>query len=220
MNGSLTILIAEDHMLIREAWSFMLSSDPRFRVIADTNDGEEAVRLTRELEPDIVILDLSIKRMGSVEVAGLIREHSPNSKILAVSMHARPAHIRSIMQSGAMGCITKNSGSYEMFKAIMAIHEGREYICDEIKDALSELLITGNGDQSGVNTLSQREIEIISHIKNGESSKEIAANLHISKKTIEVHRYNIMKKLGLKNVAALVNYVNNYQLELDERLTM
>lgn len=218
MKETLTILIAEDHTLVREAWSFMLNSDSRFEVIAETSDGEKAVELAQLLQPDVVLLDISFGRLSDIEIAGIIRQQAPASRILGVA--TKPAHVRRLMQSGVMGCITKNSSSQEMFEAIMEICNGREYICTEIKNILAEIMISGRTDQARVNSLSAREIEVISHIKDGESSKEIAKELNISRKTIEVHRYNIMKKLGLKNVAALVNYVNNYQLELEERYAM
>jgi len=102
-----------------------------------------------------------------------------------------------------------------MFKAIIEIHNGRKYICDEIKNILSEQMLNGDEHTSGLNSLSQREIEIISFIKKGHSSKEIADILSLSAKTIEVHRYNLMKKLNLRNTAALVNYINNSELGFD-----
>src|SRR5689334_12601626 len=136
MTEKITILIAEDHSLVREAWAYMLNNDPRFRVIAETADGNEAIELSRQLKPDVVILDINLK------------------------------------------------------------------------------------GKSGINAVSQREVEVIEEIKKGHSSKEIAETLHISKKTIEVHRYNIMRKLNLRNVASLVNYVNHSQLDLDERFAV
>ena len=114
-----------------------------------------------------------------------------------------------------MGYVTKNSSREEMFKAIMEIQHGRKYICEEIKNILSDQVISGLDEQGGLNSLSQREIEIISYIRKGHSSKEIAEALEISVKTVEVHRYNILKKLNLKNAAALVNFVNNSQLQFE-----
>ena len=101
-----------------------------------------------------------------------------------------------------------------MFKDIIEVYNGKKYVCEEIKNILSEQVISGEDQQSGLNALSQREIEIISFIKKGFSSKEIADALSISVKTVEVHRYNILKKLNLKNAAALVNFINNSQLDL------
>ena len=211
----ITILIADDHTLVRETWSFILNTDERFKVIAESGSGEEAVELAKQLRPNIVIMDINLPGMNGIEATQLIRKYSPASKILGVSLHTQPTYARKMIQKGAMGYVTKNSSREEMFKAIMEVQNGRRYICDEIKNILSEQVINGEDQNSGLNALSQREIEIINFIKKGFSSKEIAENLDISVKTVEVHRYNVLKKLNLKNSAALVNYINNSQLEFE-----
>jgi len=211
----ITILIADDHTLVRETWSFILNTDPRFNVIAESGSGEDAVELAKQLRPNIVIMDINLPGINGIEATQLIRKVSPNSKILGVSLHTQPTYARKMMQKGAMGYVTKNSSREEMFKAILEIHEGKKYVCDEIKNILSEQVISGEEQSNGVNSLSQREIEIIKYIKKGNSSKEIADELNISVKTVEVHRYNILKKLNLKNAAALVNFINNSQLDME-----
>jgi DNA-binding NarL/FixJ family response regulator len=204
----INILVVDDHTLIRETWSFILNTDPRFSVVAESSSGEEAVEVANKLRPNIVIMDINLPGMNGIEATQLIRKYSPGSKILGVSLHTQPTYARKMIQNGAMGYVTKNSSREEMFKALMEIHNGRKYICDEIKNILSEQVINGEDAQTGLNALSQREIEIIAYIKKGFSSKEIADALHISVKTVEVHRYNILKKLNLKNAASLVNYIN------------
>ncbi|HEV7333841.1 MAG TPA: response regulator transcription factor [Flavisolibacter sp.] len=211
----ITILIADDHTLVRETWSFILNTDERFSVVAECGSGEEAVELAKQLRPNIVIMDINLPGMNGIEATQLIRKFSPASRILGVSLHTQPTYARKMIQKGAMGYVTKNSSREEMFKAITEIQAGRRYICEEIKNILSEQVINGEDQQSGLNALSQREIEIINFIKKGFSSKEIAESLDISVKTVEVHRYNILKKLNLKNSAALVNYINNSQLEFE-----
>lgn len=211
----ITILIADDHTLVRETWSFILNTDERFTVIAESGNGEDAVELAKQLRPNIVIMDINLPGMNGIEATQLIRKYSPASRILGVSLHTQPTYARKMIQKGAMGYVTKNSSREEMFRAITEIQEGRRYICDEIKNILSEQIINGDEQQGGLNSLSQREIEIINFIKKGFSSKEIAENLDISVKTVEVHRYNILKKLNLKNSAALVNYINTSQLEFE-----
>jgi two-component system invasion response regulator UvrY len=211
----ITILIADDHTLVRETWSFILNTDPRFNVIAESGSGEEAIELAKKLRPNIVIMDINLPGMNGIEATQQIRKFSPGSRILGVSLHTQPTYARKMMQKGAMGYVTKNSSREEMFKAILEIQAGKKYVCDEIKNILSEQVISGDDPQTGLNSLSQREIEIISYIKKGNSSKEIADALNISVKTVEVHRYNILKKLNLKNAAALVNFINNSQLDFD-----
>lgn len=211
----ITILIADDHTLVRETWSFILNTDERFKVIAECGSGEDAVEQAKQLRPNIVIMDINLPGMNGIEATQLIRKYSPASRILGVSLHTQPTYARKMIQKGAMGYVTKNSSREEMFKAIVEVQAGRRYICDEIKNILSEQVINGDEQPAGLNALSQREIEIINFIKKGFSSKEIAENLDISVKTVEVHRYNVLKKLNLKNSAALVNYINNSQLEFE-----
>lgn len=211
----ITILIADDHTLVRETWSFIFNSDPRFTVVAESGSGEEAVELAKKLRPNVIIMDINLPGINGIEATQQIRKFSPASRILGVSLHTQPTYARKMIQKGAMGYVTKNSSRDEMFKAIMEIQNGKKYICDEIKNILSEQVISGEDTQAGLNSLSQREIEIIAFIKKGNSSKEIADALTISVKTVEVHRYNILKKLNLKNAAALVNFINNSQLDFE-----
>ena len=208
----ITILITEDHTLIRQTWNFLLNSDPRLQVIADCGSGEEAVEIAGKMRPDVVIMDINLRGISGIEATPLIRKYSPGSKILGVSLHSQPAYARKMIQQGAMGYVTKNSSGEEMIKAIVEVHNNRKYICDEIKSILSEQMVNGDSPSEGLNSLSKREIDIIGYIKQGFSSREIADSINISVKTVEVHRYNILKKLKMKNVAALVNYINNSQL--------
>ena len=205
----ITILIADDHTLVRETWSFILNTDPRFTVVAESGTGEEAVELAKKLRPNIVIMDINLPGINGIEATQQIRKFSPGSRILGVSLHTQPTYARKMMQKGAMGYVTKNSSREEMFKAILEIQAGKKYICDEIKNILSEQVISGDDPQTGLNSLSQREIEIISYIKKGDSSKEIADSLSISVKTVEVHRYNILKKLNLKNSPKKILKISN-----------
>lgn len=202
----ITILIADDHKLIRETWSFILNSDARFNVIAQCSNGEEAVQLAQQLRPKVVLLDINMTPMSGIEATEQIRKFSPSSKIIGVSMHSQPAYVKKLLKLGAHGYVTKNSPQQEMFEAILEVSKGNRFICSEVKTILSEQAF--DDDTNGANALSGRELEIIKQIKNGLSSKEIATELNISLKTVEVHRHNILKKLNLKNSAALVNYIN------------
>jgi DNA-binding NarL/FixJ family response regulator len=123
-------------------------------------------------------------------------------------MHAMPAYARRMFQMGARGYVTKNSSKDELFKAIDEVLSGNKYICEEIKNIVAHQELDEESEFPDMNLLSKREIEVVTHIKQGLSSKEIAQQLDISLKTVEVHRYNILKKLKLKNTAALVNFIN------------
>ncbi|HKH62288.1 MAG TPA: response regulator transcription factor [Flavitalea sp.] len=205
----ISVLIADDHKLIRDTWSFILNNDPRFQVIAECGDSEQAVEAAKVKRPNIVLMDINMMPISGFEATERIRKVSPASKIIGVSMHSQPAYAKKMLQIGAKGYVTKNSSKEEMMKAILEVHQGNKYICEEIKNNISELVLEENRDVPNVNALTEREIQIINLIKDGQSSKEIAGHLNISLKTVEVHRHNVLKKLKLKNSASLVNFINN-----------
>jgi DNA-binding NarL/FixJ family response regulator len=210
---AISILIADDHKLIRDTWSFILNTDNRFKVVAECSNGEEAIEQAKQKRPQIVLMDINMTPVSGLEATRQIRKVSPGSKIIGVSMHSQPAYAKKMLQIGAKGYVTKNSSRDEMFKAIMEVYGGNRYICDEVKNIISEQIMDDNPSQ-GINALSERELQIVKLIKEGFSSKEISAQLNISLKTVEVHRHNILKKLNLKNSAALVNYINTYAVDL------
>jgi DNA-binding NarL/FixJ family response regulator len=216
MNSSMVyILIVDDHTLIRENWAFLLNLDSRFSVIGQCGSGEQAIELARSLKPNIVLMDINLPGLNGFEATCQIRKFAPGTKVIGVSLHSQPSYARKMMQSGASGYVTKNSSREELSKAIINIHFGEKYICEEIKNILANNVISNNVTSSNINTLSSREMEIISEVKKGNSSKEIADKLKISTKTVEVHRYNILKKLNLKNTASLVNYIHNCGIEFE-----
>src|ERR1700749_3325424 len=204
----ITILIADDHKLSRETWTYILNSDERFEVVAECGDAEQAVELAKELCPNIVLMDINMTPFNGFEATEQIRKVSPDSKVIGVSMHSQPAYAKKMLQVGARGYVTKNSSKEEMIRAILEVNHGNKYICDEIKNIISEQLLDEKEDSPNINALTEREMQIINFIKEGLSSKEIATSLNISLKTVEVHRHNILKKLKLKNSASLVNFIN------------
>ncbi len=206
--NKITILLVDDHKLIRDSWSFILNSDPRFLVIGETSSGEEAIEIAREKRPRIILMDVNMTPVSGFDATKQISRISPESKIIAVSMHTMPAYAKRMMQLGAVGYVTKNSSKEEMITAIVEVNNGNKYVCKEVKTILAEQELDENADTASMNNLSRRELDIIKLIKEGLSSREIALELDISLKTVEVHRYNILKKLKLKNTAALVNFIN------------
>ncbi|KIC94815.1 response regulator transcription factor [Flavihumibacter solisilvae] len=207
--SKVSIMIVDDHKLIRETWSFILGSDPRFEVIADCGDPEEAIEMARAHHPNIVLMDINMVPISGFDATEQIRKCSPQTKVIGVSMHSQPAYARKMLQVGAQGYVTKNSSREEMVKAILEVDKGNKYICEEIKNIISEQLADTSSDGPDFQSLTEREIQIIHFIKAGNSSKEIALQLEISLKTVEVHRHNILKKLKLKNSASLVNFINS-----------
>ena len=206
--SKINILIADDHKLIRETWSYILNSDARFQVVGECGDAQEAVELARIKRPHVVLMDINMTPFSGLEATQRIRKISPGSKVIGVSMHSQPAYAKKMLQMGARGYVTKNSSKEEMIKAILEVNTGNKYICDEIKNIISDQLLDEKEDSPNINALTEREMQIINFIKEGLSSKEIASSLNISLKTVEVHRHNILKKLKLKNSASLVNFIN------------
>jgi len=207
--NKITILLVDDHKLIRDSWCYILNNDPRFQVIGDKGDGDEAIEFARIKKPQIVLMDVNMTPVNGFDATRQIRKYSPGSKVIGISMYCMPAYAKRMLQMGAMGYVTKNSSKDEMFEAIMEVNNGKKYVCDEVKDILAQHeLEDEEGVHPDLNVLSRREMDIIRLIKEGMSSKKIASQLDISLKTVEVHRYNILKKLGLKNTASLVNFIN------------
>jgi len=203
----ISILLADDHQLILECWKFMLNADERFNVIGIANNGKQVVGLVKVLKPKVVLMDINMKEADGFEATKEIRKVSPGTKIIGVSMHTMPAYAKKMLRTGASGYVTKSSPSHELIKAIVEVVKGNIYLCEEVKDIMIENEINHDA-RPDINMLSNRELEIARLVSSGLSSKEISGQLHLSLKTIEVHRYNILKKLDLPNAVSLVNFIN------------
>jgi DNA-binding NarL/FixJ family response regulator len=204
----ISILIADDHKLIRETWAYILNSDPRFEVIGCCSNSEEAVKMSEEKHPDVVLMDINMIPFSGIEATRQIREVSPQSYVIGVTMHSQPAYAKKMMQQGASGYVTKNSSREEMVDAILEVAKGNKFLCEEITELISESNIDPAA-LSAINSLTEREMHIVNLIIQGCQSKEISTQLNISIKTVEVHRHNIFKKLKLKNSLALIHFMNN-----------
>jgi len=209
-----TIVIVDDHRLIRETWNFILNNTAAYEVAGECGNAAEAIELVAALRPDIIILDINLPGISGIEALRLLLQSCRSSKILGVSMHSQPAYARKMLKEGAMGYVCKSSPSKELFKALEQIRAGKKYLCQEIKETLAKQMMD-NEESKNLNILSQRELEIIRFLKKGFSSKEIANELFISVKTVEVHRYNILRKLNLRNTAALINFITTNNMDIE-----
>src|SRR5579862_447681 len=212
----ISILIADDHRLFRELWGFVLGDDIRFCVIASTGDAEEAVTIAKNLRPQIVLMDINIMPFSGLEATAKIRKVSPATRIIGLSMHALPLYAKKMLQLGASGYVTKNSSSGELIEAILSVISGDRYICLEMRAIMSNQALGASENAPVMALLTPREMQVIECIKLGRSSKEIARDLAICLKTVEVHRHNILTKLKLKNAASLVNFVYAAESGADE----
>lgn len=204
-----TIVVVDDHKLIREMWTRMFAEKTDVEIAGEAGQLEEAVEMIRTVRPDVVLLDINLFDKSGLDAVPQIRKYSPGTRIIAVSMHNQPAYAKKMLQLGASGYVTKNSSHSEIFKAVEEVMQGRKYVCTEIKNILSDQILETNSEEGGIKDLSLREIEVIRLINKGYASKEIAAELNISVRTIEVHRHNILKKLKLKNTASLLSFISN-----------
>jgi len=210
MQQPIRVIIADDHKLLCELWTIILSEDDRFSVIANCEDGRQAIELSQQLKPDIVIMDINMLHVSGVEATEEITRMLPSVKVLGVSAFAVPKYARQMILAGAKGYVTKNSSKEELINAIMQVHSGKKYICEEIKELLSEEAFSEEKPAVSADALTDRELEVIEEIKRGLSSREIAMAMNISMKTVEVHRHNILKKLNMRNSAALINFINTH----------
>jgi DNA-binding NarL/FixJ family response regulator len=212
----ISVALVDDHRLIREMWAALLSGHNQFEITGESGGLDEAVEMIKTTRPDIVILDINLAQGSGLDAVPLIRKYSPGTKIVAVSMHNQPAYVKKMMQMGAKAYVTKNSSHEEMLAALEIVMSGGTYVCSEIKDIMTDQAMGTETPGPDVKDLSWREIEIVKLLKTGLSSKEIAAKLNITVRTAEVHRHNILKKLKLKNTAALINYINTTNLSFND----
>ncbi len=204
-----TIVIAEDHTILREGLRSLLSGDDEFKVVGEAEDGLEAVRSASSLTPDLILLDLAMPKMNGIAAIKEIKKQTPQTKVLALTIHKSEEYILEAFQSGADGYCLKDSTHYELLMAIRSVLSGKTYLSPDI----SEKVLTGylEGKKSiktstSWDSLTQREREILKLIGEGYKNKEISDYLCISVKTVEKHRANLMKKLDLHNVSALTAY--------------
>ncbi len=199
------IVIADDHKLIRDAWATILTGERRLRIIGSCGDSAEAVKMCRKLKPEVLLLDLSMPPFDGIEATERIRRLSPATGIIAVTMNNQPAFAKKMLNLGALGYVTKNSPAEELKEAVREVAAGRVYISSDMRGIMDNFQPPKT--ISSVQLLTDRERQVIELVGQGRSSKEISEFLEISLKTVEVHRYNVLKKLRLKNAAALIHYM-------------
>ena len=202
-----TILIADDHRLLREGLRALLERDG-FQVIAEADDGRSAVKLAKQLQPDIVITDIAMPDLNGVEATRQICAEAPRSKVLALSMHTESRFVLGILEAGASGYLLKDSAFEELAVAVKAILKDQIYLSPAIAGVVlsHSLSRLGSKRKSEQVELSKREREVLQLIAEGKSTKEIAATLYVSVKTVETHRKQIMDKLDVYSVAGLTKY--------------
>jgi DNA-binding NarL/FixJ family response regulator len=202
----ITILVADDHPVVRKGLQSCLSRQDRLKVIGEAADGDEALRKTRELKPDVVLMDISMPRLNGLAVTETLRKEAPQVKILILSVHNNKEYIFRIIQAGAHGYVSKEAPPEELVRAIESVCAGEPFFSPEIaRAALSQFISQGaKGDPFG--QLTSREREVLVLIAEGQSNKEIANKLGIGVRTIETHRERIMRRLDIHSIAGLTKF--------------
>ena len=205
--SSLRVLLVDDHPLVRAGIRRVLETRPGLIVAGEASDGAEALRLVETLEPDLMVLDLAMPEVDGVEVLERLRSRAPSLRILVLTMHAHPEYIRRAVQTGADGYLLKESAVQELLTAIESVMKGEPYYSPPIRARMAQWLDQGTADARPiVDQLTAREREVLTGIAGGLSTKEIAARLLISARTVETHRANLMRKLDLKSIARLTQF--------------
>ncbi len=207
MNQKCRVVIAEDHTIIREGLRSLLASTKDFDIVGEAGDGREALRCCEKLKPDLVLTDLSMPRMDGTDVIQSIKKQSPNTKVIALTVHRTEEYVLATLRAGADGYVLKEATYEELMMAIRSVLKGKHYLSPEISGKLIEGYLEGRKSfkiDSLWETLTRREREILKLIAEGYKSREIADYLCISVHTVETHRSTLMKKLNLHNTAALV----------------
>lgn len=214
---NIRIVLADDHVLVRDGIKSLLEEQPDMEVVAEASDGKEAIDILEKDLPDLLIVDIRMPEMNGIEVVKKIRDNKWDVKTLVLSMHDSEEYVVQSVQAGADGYLLKGSSKDEFLKALHKVASGGKYFSGDISAILINNFTDGKPvekekKQEDPFNLTKREKQILKLVLQGKSNKEIGNELEISKRTAEVHRFNLMKKLDVKNLIELTNKAREYQL--------
>lgn len=209
MENKLRILIAEDHETVREGVKLIVERQDDMEVVAEASDGRAAIELARTLQPDIVLMDISMPELNGLKAAAKLKRIAPDIKILTLTRHTDTAYLNELLEAGVSGYVLKQSAPSELIRAIRAIANGGNYLDQAITGKVFEDYVkkqsNRRGDTSG-QSLTEREREVFRHIALGYSNNEIAEKMNISVKTVEAHKANCLKKLNMSSRKDIIRY--------------
>ena len=214
MTERIRIVIVEDHTIVREGLRPLLEGRG-VEVIGEAGDGLEAVRLVKELAPEVVVMDVALPRLGGIEAARRIVKGDPDMKVIMLTIHDEPQYVFKSLEAGAKGYLVKDAPLEELMTAIKAVMRGETYLSSNFPPGLIESyakMVKRGKKADEFSQLTRREREILQYIAEGHTSPQIAKTLFISKKTVENHRANIMEKLDIHDTAGLVRYAIKIKL--------
>jgi len=202
---NIKVILADDHTLVRDGLRALLEQEPDIEVIAEAMDGRTIVRLAGEMVPDVIVMDVAMPDMNGIEATRRTLAATPQIKVLALSMHSVRRFVAGMLEAGASGYLVKDCAAGELVTAIRAVAGGRVYVSPAVAGVVVEDYVRRltAGQPSALARLSDRERETLQLLAEGKTTKEIAARLHVSAKTVETHRQHLMEKLDLHSVAEL-----------------
>ena len=203
-----TIFVADDHTIMRDGLKMLLAARDDFVVIGEAGDGREAVRSIVEAKPDVVIMDIAMPDLNGIEATRHLQAKAPRSRVIVLSMHGTREHVFRALQAGACAYLLKQSAGDELAEAIDSICRGERYLSREITDlVVQDYVAAGSGAaRDPLETLSDREHEVLHLLAQGCSNQDIAARLELSPKTIHTYRSRMMQKLGVRDTAGLIRF--------------
>lgn len=204
---SIRIVLADDHAILRDGLNRLFVQQSDIEVVGQAADGLAAIDLVRKQKPDVIVIDIGMPELNGMEATRRITKEFPEVKVIGLSMHSSDKYVREMFRAGASGYLLKNCPFEELVGAVRAVAAGKTYVSPSIGDMIvQEYAGKPNEEKSVFSVLSVREREVLQQLAEGKTTKQAAMALHISPKTIEVHRLNVMSKLGIDNIAQLTKY--------------
>ena len=204
MLGKLRIIIADDHTLVRAGLVTLINRMPDAEVVGEAGDGRELLKLVRELQPDVALMDIAMPGLNGLEAAERVHNDYPKIKVVILSMHANEEYVAQALKAGASGYLLKDAATAELEMALKVVAQGQFYLSPSISRQVVDSYL--HGGPTGLDLLSPRQREILQLIAEGKSTREIAELLHLSVKTVETHRAQLMDRLDIHDTAGLVRY--------------
>ena len=200
------ILLADDHSIVRDGLRRIVEDAGDMAVIAEAADGAEAIEQVQKTHPDVAVIDISMPGMDGLEVVSRLNRYDPDLPILILTMHEEEQYVVRAISAGAMGYVTKRSAPEELVMAIRKVHGGGRYLTESAAEMLALRLGRGTLNKSPLDTLSDREIQVLRRLARGRTNREIAETYHLSIKTVDTYRSRLLRKLNLRNNAELARF--------------
>jgi two-component system response regulator NreC len=205
---TISILLADDHHVVRQGLRALLEAEPDFHVLGEAADGLEAVQLVERLQPDVLVVDVMMGGLGGLEAARQVRERFARTQVVVLSMHSNEAYVLQALRNGALGYVLKDSNAGDLLKAVREVSAGRRYLSPPLSDYIIDAYVNKSQETELdiYETLTNREREVLHLAAEGRTNADIASRLSISPRTVEIHRMNMMRKLGLHTEHELIRY--------------